>query len=145
MSHSGEEPVDTGSDKDIDMCSPIANTTSNEIARRMLCKASSRQHPNAFAVRADRCNTLFTQKEQEAKGIKIGKATFRDVAKACPVLVGTFDAVTDCLSISIPEDASDEFAEALKGYANMTVATLKTVLGKEETRGGVRRKDMKAM
>ena len=95
-----------GVDKDLPGCPLVKGTTTTEIARRMMCKAVPTGVPNEYKVCAVTAWKLFTKKEHA----KVGKLTvyaFRDVAKACPAIIGEFDASIDALVFTIPGEQTD--------------------------------------
>ena len=71
-----------------------------------MCKAMSMGVPNEYKVCAVTAWKLFTKKEHE----KVGKLTvyvFRDIAKACPAIVGEFDVSMDALVFTVPGEQTD--------------------------------------
>ena len=116
-----------GEDRDIPNCPSLSGTWGTEISRRMLFKSAPTDIAGEYKCHSVKTFQLFTKKEQA----KVGKMTvymFRDIAKACPPVLGRFDEGQDSLLWKLPDDPSAEWKSALLEYANTAAHPLRNSL-----------------
>jgi len=124
-----------GADHDHPDCQKVEGTTGTDIARRMLFKSVPTENKGEYKCHTMKTFQMFTPKEKT----KIGKMTvfiFREIAKVCPPVLGTFNVAQDSLIWHIPSDPSDEWTNALKQFANTKAQPLRDMLKTVGMRAG---------
>ena len=116
----------------------VAGTTTTEIVRRALSKATPLEEPDRYQAHSSVTFRLYTTKEKEKVG-KLSVMSFRKIMEKCPAELGAFDIEKDAFIFSIPQDPPAELVDALKKYANTTAAAIRTAVESGGKRGKAKR------
>ena len=95
------------------------------------------EDPFKFEVKTIQVFSIFRGKERAQVG-KESVFLFREVARACPAVLGEYDNRMDSLVFNVPAEPSAEWRAALRKFANVSESDLRVALRQEETRGGRR-------
>ena len=131
-------------DRNLAGAAAVANATTTEICRRMMCAATPVDGADGgdptFRSHAMGCYRIWTKKEMDSRNVgKVSAIRFREFARLVPVVIGKFDPDQDSLIFKLPTEPDASFETALRGYANITADDLRRLLERERNRGGRRK------
>ena len=105
-------------------------------------KATETSEKGEYKVHATAIWKIFSRKESTDRDIKgrLSVILFRELAKACPPVLGKFDEDSDSLLFKMPSDETEGWKLGLSLYANVTEAELRAAFAHQDKRGGPRKK-----